>query len=623
MDLSQYVTLFLSESREHLGTCNQLLVDWERKPEATEPVTGIFRAMHSLKGMAGTMGYARLAGLAHRTENLLDALRNGTVAVTPPIFELLFSSIDALEAGVASAVAGRDEELDFDELQRTIDAAVAAREARRAPRRRTRKVERPAGAAARSGRLVQVSILSSALMKGARAAVALGRAEALGTVTRVRPAAIAFEQEEFGGRFSFRLESQASDEEIQRAILSAGEVESVLVGEEEAAEDGGGGGADRARHIRVDLQRLDTLMNQIGELAVAKGRLAELVALQPNPELEAVSIRIARLASEMQTEIIQARMTPVWQIFDRFPRLVRDLARQLDKRVAFRVEGEEIELDRSILDEIGDPVLHLLRNAVDHGIESPEQRIEAGKPPEGRIVLTAMRDRSTVALRVSDDGRGIDRDRVLEKGKREGHVEQGVTALTDELLLRLLARAGFTTAQSVTDVSGRGVGIDVVMSRVRALGGGAEIHSEAGRGTTFTLRLPMTLAIVRALVARVGDERYAVPLAHVAETVDFNPAMATSVSGRQALVLRDRVVPTIHLRELLRVPPTTERSSWPTIILELGEQRAALVVDSLMGQQEIVVESFEAPRGTPPFFSGATILGDGVPALILDAAALV
>ncbi|HXE57166.1 MAG TPA: chemotaxis protein CheA [Gemmatimonadales bacterium] len=617
MDRSQYVTLFLTESREHLGACNQLLVDWERDPRSLEPLTGIFRAVHSLKGMAATMGYARVAELAHRAENLLDALRGGTVAPSAEAIDLLFRVVDALETGVERAVAQGDAALDFSELVAALDRLAARREeaARRAD-------EGPVSAPG-VGRLVRVTVSPQAAMKGARAALALRRAEALGRVTGVRPAVVVFEQEDFDGRFSFRLESAASDAEVVAAIRGAGDIESVAVGGE-PLEPGAPATAavERARHIRVDLRRLDALMTRIGELAVAKGRLGELVARQSTPELEAVTIRIARLVNELQTEIMQARMTPVWQVFDRFPRLVRDLARQLGRQVSFRVEGEEIELDRSVLDEIGDPILHLLRNAVDHGIESPEERVRRGKPPEGRIVLAALRDRSTVMIRVSDDGRGIDRGRLLAKGIREGHLDPGTAVLTDDLLLKLLSRPGFSTAERVTDVSGRGVGIDVVASRVRALGGAVEIQSEEGRGTTFTLRLPMTLAVVRALLARVGGERYAVPLTHVAETGEFRPAQATAVGGRQAVMIRDRLVPTVHLRQLFQVPGEPP-PVWPTIVVELGERRAALVVDALVGQQEIVVGSFEAPRGTPPYFSGATILGDGAPALILDAAALV
>ena len=316
-------------------------------------------------------------------------------------------------------------------------------------------------------------------------------------------------------------------------------------------------------------------------------------------------------------------MTPVQQVFERFPRLVRDVARQLGKKVAFEMQGGEIELDRSILDEIGDPLVHLIRNALDHGIETPADRKKRKKGPEGRLTLSAQQDRTGVAIRVGDDGRGVDRARILKKAVGEGFLDATTESLDDDTLLRVLARPGFTTAGHVTDVSGRGVGIDVVLTRVRTLGGSVEIRSVEGQGTTFILRLPVTLAIVRVLLARLGEERYAIPLSHVAETVDFDRRLLTAVQGREALVLRDQVIPTVHLRDVLGVAGDPAEGKRPTIILEVGDRRAALVVDALVGQQEIVVEPFKAPHGTLPVFTGAAILGDGRPALILDAAALV
>src|SRR3989442_5170553 len=284
--------------------------------------------------------------------------------------------------------------------------------------------------------------------------------------------------------------------------------------------------------------------------------------------------------------------------------------------ISFRVEGKEIELDRAILDELGDPLLHLLRNAVDHGIESPADRRRRGKKPEGEVLLTAVRERSSVAITVADDGRGIDRTRILERAKRDGLVDAHADALTDDQLLRVLARPGFSTAEAVTNVSGRGVGIDVVVTRIRALGGTIDIRSGSGKGTTFVLRLPVTLAIVRALIAGVGRERYALPLTYVAETVELGTVPTTMVEGREAIVLRDRVVPLVHLRALLGADGEAPPVRRPIIVLEMGERRSGIVVDGMLGQQEIVVKSFEVPQGTLPGFTGATIMGTGLPPLI-------
>jgi len=383
--------------------------------------------------------------------------------------------------------------------------------------------------------------------------------------------------------------------------------------------------AGRARHIRVDLRRLDELMNRIGELVLARGRLDALSRRFAEPDLADVTGDIGRLSASLQHEILQARMVPVWQVFDRFPRMVRDLARQMGRQVAFRVEGKEIELDRAILDEIADPLVHLLRNAVDHGIEPPAERTAAGKPATGELVLAAVRERASIAVRVSDDGRGIDRARVLRRAQELGLVADDVEHLSDDdTLAHLIALAGFSTAEHVTDVSGRGVGIDAVTTSVRALGGSLEVKSEDGRGTTFTIRLPTTLAIVRALLARVGEETYALPLTHVAEMVESRRGDVQLVQGREVMMLRGQPVPLVRLWERLGVAHAGPRPArQPVIVLEMGERRSGVVVDALLGQQEIVVKPFEPPRGTIPVFSGATILGDGAPALILDAGGLI
>ena len=627
MDLSQYAELFLAESREHLSACNQLLLEWERRPSAPEPVGGIFRAVHTVKGMAATMGYARVADLAHRMENLLDHLRRNGQPPADDTLQLLFRATDALEKAVDLAVAGREREADTAAVAADLDRAMA-RLAPDKPQAAPEFVPPPAADIGDGGRLIQIVLRPEAQIKGGRAMLIIRKAQSLGTVHGIAPSPAAFEAEDFDGRFTFRLDTPRTPAEIETAVRSVGDVERVTVGGgpgEESdehvtpAESAGG----RSRHIRVDLRRLDSLMDLIGELVTTRGRLNEVAAERKDPAIDDVAIQVSRLSADLQSEIIQARMTPVWQVFDRFPRLVRDVARQLDKQVIFKVEGKEIELDRAILDELGDPLVHLLRNAVDHGIEPPAERRKHKKKPEGEIVLSAVRERSSVAISITDDGRGIDRARVLAKALREGLVDPHTETLSDDQLLRVLARPGFSTAAAVTSVSGRGVGIDVAMTKIRALGGSIEIRTEPGKGTSFILRLPVTLAIVRTLIAAVGTERYALPLTYVAETAEFGAIAMTTMEGREAMVLRDRVVPLVHLRALLNVGGDAPPPRRPVIVLEMGERRSGVVVDGMLGQQEIVVKAFEAPQGTLPVFSGATIMGDGVPALILDAAGLV
>jgi len=628
----KYAALFLAESREHLRSCNALLLEWEQTPGASEPVNGLFRAIHNIKGMAATLGYAAVADLAHRAENVLDAVRSKRAAGTPELIQLLFRSVDALEKAVEGAQSGKGEPSAT--LLAALDkAAGPAGERLEKPAAsnpptgaQPGAAGAPGGAAPRlpargpAGHLVGVTIRSGTPMRGARALLALRRVEALGKITALRPTAVAIEREDFDGRFSFHLRTGAEPAVIEAALRSAGDVERVAFDADVSVE--AEGPVVAARQIRIDLHRLDTMMKLVGELVVARNRMLELMR-GGDSELVELGGGISRLVSDLQSQVVAARMTPVSEVFDRFPRLVRDLGRDLGKQIRFEMEGGSIELDRSILDELGDPLLHLIRNAADHGLESAADREAAGKPPEGRILLSAVRERRTVAIRVSDDGRGIDRAAVLAKAKRDGLADPAAEMLTDDLLLRVLARPGFSTARQVSGISGRGVGVEVAFARARALGGSLEAQTETGRGTTFTLRVPLTLAIVRALLAQAGDERYAVPLAYVAETVEFDPQAVTTLRAREAVVVRDRVIPTVHLRDLVAAKADSLPPRRPTIILEVGERRTALVVDGLLGQQDIVIEPFDAPRGLPPYLGGATILADGAPALILDAAALV
>ena len=368
MDLAKYAALFLAESREHLNGCNQLLLEWERTPESRSPVGGLFRAVHTIKGMAATMGYAGVADLAHRLENLLDALRGGRVAPSPTVFQLLFRSVDALGAGVDAAAACADAAADPEllaELDRTaggVDGGEAA----------------PGPAAPARVRAVEITLRRDAVMRGARASLILSRLEPLGAVSALRPAAAALERDEFDGRFGFRLATEAADADIERIVRRSGDVALVRIGD--PGQDDGET-AERGRQIRVDLSRLDALMKQVGELVVAKNRLAAIAAASGEAELGEVSDRVSRLVAGMQSEVLASRMTPVGEVVERFPRLVRDLARDLGKRIRFEAEGNEIELDRSVLDEIGEPLLHLIRNAADHGIERPDARAARSPPP--------------------------------------------------------------------------------------------------------------------------------------------------------------------------------------------------------------------------------------------------
>jgi two-component system chemotaxis sensor kinase CheA len=528
-----------------------------------------------------------------------------------------------------------------------------------------------AGATAGPGAEITVTQSPSTLLPGVRAFMAVQRLREIGEVVGTEPSVDTLQAATTPQTFVVRVLSTAGAAELERAVRSAGDVASVTVAMMDApaaapaaplrtgtadqraaspvvadsaapfnrrASDRGEtfgrratdaevtATAERAvptrtRHVRIELTRLDALLNLIGELVIVRGRLQALTAGIPQQALHEAMEDATRLISDLQSEIMTSRLVPVGQVFDRFPRLVRDVARQLGKDVLFAIEGKEIELDRSVLDEIGEPVVHLLRNAVDHGLERPDVREAAGKPREGRLTLSAQRDRSAVMIVVRDDGRGIDRARVLKRALELGMVEPGTTRLDDDTMLQCIAHPGFSTAEQVTDVSGRGVGIDAVQSKVRGLGGTLQVVTAEGKGTTVTIRLPMTLAIVRALLARVGNERYALPLTHVRETLERSPTSIRQVQGRDVLVLREELLPVLRLRDVVNFPGAATGLE-EIVVIERGDRRAGLVVDELTGQEDIVVKSFDAVRDAAALFSGATILADGAPALIVDVGSL-
>ena len=541
MDLAKYAALFQSESREQLSTINEELLALERAPTAAEPVSAVFRAVHTMKGMSATMGYATVTALAHELESLLDRVRHSEITVDRAVTDTLFAAVDALERAVEIEVAGGSAETTAAPALDQLRALARARESRALPRT-TQDFAIPS--------ITQEFTVPDA----AKAAVAKG-----------------------------------------------------------------------PRTIRVELQRLDGLTNLSGELLVARGRLTDVAHELAHPALDEALAQASRLISDLHEEIMASRMVPVGQVFDRFPRLVRDAANSLGKEIELTLNGREIELDRSMLDEIGEPIVHLLRNAADHGIERPEVRERAGKSRAGQLTLTVTRERQMVTMRVQDDGRGIDRDQVLARARSQGLVDATVEALDDEELIRIIARPGFSTAEKITDISGRGVGIDVVLTRVRELGGAVEIRSVPGEGTTVTLRLPVTLAIVRALLARVDGEMYAVPMTHVRETVELRQEARRRVQGREVMLLRDEVVPLMHFREVVGLPEARFLSvdgTTQVIVIESEGRRTGLVVDEFAGQQDIVVKGFDGVRDGLALFSGATILADGAPALIVDVSSL-
>jgi two-component system chemotaxis sensor kinase CheA len=641
VDNRQYAELFLSESREHVTAINQALLALERgrgDAAGSAAVGAIFRAVHSINGMAATMGYAVVAELAHALESVLDQIRRGERSVNAQIMDVLFRAADVLEHAVEAAVASGDTPAPPVDGVDGVGAVLDALRSLESPRRVSAVAlgGAPAGVdASAPGMAIRVRVAPDAPLRGVRAFMIVQSLEKLGSVSALVPPLEQLQGEAFDGVFTLRLVTTAAASDVEQTIRRAGDVAEVHIDSaptSPARPDAAAPSGSRialtpagARHVRIDVRRLDNLMNLAGELVIARGRLAQLAEQIGDPALEETVMQSARLITELRDEIMASRMMTVAHVFDRFPRVVRDAARATGKDVEFVIDGKEIELDRSMLDEIGDSIVHLLRNAVDHGLERPAERIAAGKPSSGRLTLSAYRDRSAVVIRVSDDGRGIDRAGVLARAKRDGLVAEDRSELSDDELLPLIARPGFSTAETVTDLSGRGMGVDAVHTRERALGGAMNLRSVPGEGTTMTLRLPLTLAIVRALLARVGGETYAIPLAHVSETMELTRDIVRTVKGREVLIARDGMLPLLRLRRLVALPafqPSSDIDLEQVVVIDLGDRRAGLVIDELTGQEEIVVKQFDAVRDGLPFFGGATLLGDGTPSLIVDAGSL-
>lgn len=664
MNHSRYADLFRTESREHLAEIDAALLALEQR--ANDPVAiasqvaSLFRSTHTIKGMAGAMGYVAVERLSHALETVLDAVRRNTRALDADALELLFDGSDALRhtldatdvdggGTITRAVQALLDRLDAlsdtmsddahpPNAQHVAPAASSVANANSAIRgdifcdaRMTdaRQVDaRAANAAAATpdappDRVVEIRLTADCQLKGVRALIVLARLQTLGTVRSMTPAQPLWQLEEFDGILGIVLQSTHTDTDIETAVRGAGDVARVSVRAVEPLVPSKASGAV-ARTIRMDLSRLDTLLDLVGELVITRDRLlrATDAAVEGGADrmLTRVAHETARLVSALQEEVLQVRMVPVGQVFDRFPRQVRDIARELGKDVQFTCEGRDVELDRSLLDAIGEPIVHLLRNALDHGIEDAAAREQAGKPSTGQLVLRAGRDRSSVVIQVEDDGRGIDRDAIRTRAQLQGIIDAKAGALTDDELLHILAHPGFSTASTVTSISGRGVGVDVVMTRVRALGGTLELETAHGEGSAFTIRLPVTLAIIRALLVRVDAAAYAIPAAHVIEVLEYRPGtIVTSVAGAR-LPWRDELLPIVRLRERFGLPFSGDETF--VAVVESAGRRSALFVDALLSQHDIVVKPLDIARGSLPLFNGATVLGDGTPSLIVDVGSL-
>jgi two-component system, chemotaxis family, sensor kinase CheA len=683
MEMSEYMGLFLDESHESLQSLNASLLELERDPSDPDPLVVIFRVAHSLKGMSATMGFDRMAGLTHRMEEVLTVLRDGGAAVTTDVVDVLFACLDTLGTMVDGIAAGSDGAVDtaglLTRLERVGSGAPAPSPAAAAPPARSAEptgdlshyeqvVVREAGARGLAVHRLDVELAEGCMLRAARAYMVVQALEPLGDLIKSEPDVAALEAEELGGGFTLWLAGPEETATIEAAVTGVSEVTACRVtvvsagdadapGEPPAAAEGGsaaevpgapseGLGTPREEHgdvpatgapvapatrrraaaptVRVGTDRLDSLMNLMGEMVIQRTRLQQLAGDHGLPDLRAAVEDLGRVTNDLQTLVMQVRMMPVEAVFMRFPRMVRDLAVSLGKNVELIVAGEDTELDRTVIDELGDPLVHMLRNAVDHGLETPEERTAAGKDPVGRVWLTARHAGNHVEIEVREDGRGIDPARLRDAVVAKGLMSRGdADALSDGEAVELIFLPGFSTARTTTDVSGRGVGMDAVRAKISGLNGDVRISSVPGEGTRFTIRLPLTLAIIQALLVRSAGETYALPLEAIDETVVIGRGETRPVNGRDCMVLRDRIVPLISLRERLSLERTDAGA--PTVevvVVRVGAAHIGVVVDALIGQREIVIKHLPAFLGDVLGIAGATILGDGSVALIVDVSAL-
>lgn len=702
MDVSQYLEIFIDETKEHLQTLSDQLMILEQEPENMDTINEIFRAAHSLKGMAGTMGYKRMQRLTHDMENVFQEIRSGNMKVQPELIDVLFRGLDALEAYLAEILeSGNEGTEENEEIINTLNSIAAKATGKEPPEpMKTAQPQETASASTEEApaeakytsiqindyekntfdKAVQqkenifgitVYLQETCILKAARAFLVFKALEEHGEVIKAVPNVQDIEDEKFDFDFSLVYFTKDSAETIKKAIENVSEVKKAIVGafmpEMEKSEESekhdtpkevkkdekavnNAGAAQQTvkkaenkkaakkntkttkptvgRTVRVDIEKLDVLMNLVSELIIAKNGLVSMSSSDDSKKDSGFNEQIEYLESvttNLHESVMKVRMVPIESVVSRFPRMIRDLNKKLNKKMELHMTGEETELDRTVIDEIGDPLQHLLRNAADHGLESNEERLALGKEEVGQIYLDAYQDGNNVNIVVRDDGAGIDVEKVKQKAIEKGNITpEQAEIMTDKDVIDLLFKPSFSTAEKITDVSGRGVGLDVVKTKIEGLGGNIECKTVLGEGSNFIIRLPLTLAIIQALMVELGKEKYAIPLGSIQTIEDIPVSDVKHVQTKEVINLRGTVIPLIRLDQILDVETNEEEpESLTVVIVKKGDKQAGLVVDNLIGQQEIVIKSIGDYINCSKLIGGATILGDGEIALILEVNTLV
>ncbi len=680
MDMSQYLEIFIEESKEHLQNMNQSLLQLEKDPGDTSVLNEIFRAAHTLKGMSGTMGFNSMQKLTHTMEDVLQALRNSEIKATPNLVDLMFKCLDALEKYVDSVVnTGSEGDQDNTAIIEGLKDAKNSN-GKAEPEKPVQAAAQPVSAAPATVdnehstanftlNEYDMNVISKAysmdmfaykitmvlnkgcLLKSARSFIIFQTLERYSEIIKSQPKVEDIEDEKFDFEFTVVVISKESQELLEKELNSIAEVEQVIITKIEAGtapveqitatasaeisaekpevqkdtqtdaqKQNSAAKKTAGKTVRVDINRLDNLMNLVSELIIIKTRLDGIKENEQRDDYGEAIEYLERITTNLHDAVMKVRMVPVETVFNRFPRMIRDISKDLGKEIDLIMSGEETELDRTVIDEIGDPLIHCLRNSVDHGIESPQRRRELGKSEIGTINLRAYQAGNNVIIEVQDDGSGIDVDRVKKKALERGVItENAAKTMSKKDFVDLLFKPSFSTAEKVTDLSGRGVGLDVVKTKIEALGGNVEVETEQGKGSRFIIRLPLTLAIIQALMVSVGDEKYAIPLSNVHKIQYVSPSEIKMVQQQEVILYRNNVVPIIRLNKVLDVEGEEKTPKQLTIvIIKKGEKLSGFLVDTFMGQQEIVIKSLGKLLQGYKSIAGATILGDGSVALILD-----
>ena len=663
MDTNQYLELFIEESKEHLQILNESLLKLEKNTEDISLLNEIFRVSHTIKGMAATMGYTKVTKLTHEMENLLHVIRNGEVKINSKIIDILFESLDKLEEYIDYINEnGEEGDLDTGKLVKSINDIINSKfdfennlniDEENIPQIYNHdKYVLNLISKAKEKNLyafdIDVSLSSKCMLKSARAFIIFNALEKIGEIIQSIPSAEDIEDEKFDLDFTLTIISKLNKEEVKKILLSISEIENIVIQEIESDKNliekieqnnkqiddsnikqpsiennlnKSKESKKMGKTVRVDIDRLDNLMNLVSELIIIKTRMEDKDGIREKQNMNEAIEYLERITTSLHDAVMKVRMVPIERVFNRFPRMVRDLSKELNKEIKLEMSGEDTEVDRTIIDEIGDPLIHLIRNSIDHGVESPEKREKSGKNKTGIVNLRAYPDGNNVVVEVEDDGNGIDADKIRNKSIEKGIITQEIAdMLTNEEAINLLFEAGFSTAENITDISGRGVGLDVVKTKIEAIGGTVEVETIKGKGTKFIIRLPLTLAIIQALLVNIRDEIYAIPLSSIKEISPVENKEIRKIQNQEIILFRNKTLPIVRLDKVLGFDDVLikEQEESIAVIVKKGEKEAALIINDLIGQQEIVIKSLGKYLNSVNHLAGATILGNGEISLILD-----